>query len=692
MKNRNLLRILSAAILLGQAIPLAAAPLEARKSSQSAISYQEVGDLYLASFGIVESTASQADSTPSDKKKINLEIPELSDYQKRTKIFDIMARSQSTQSTNSISNEALRLLIKELDVYFGSGQDSSKSLMNQINHTSTTFGDVALAQLLSCPVKTDSLKKRQQFIQALVNDPELFTAIETTLAKIKKAESGFLSFWTPTDNVTKEFLDKLYWSYFPNTLNKSSAALETRVRMGNMGTAVQSGAGVPLGVGAALAVNLTAQYYAAKMGGYRGGFTEFAKLMAQQMKQMGLEMYDQGKVLYANPDTRNLVYIGGAAVTAYVGYLVGMQIYLAKVALSHARETRDTINYLQTRLIDVATVVEGSKHLRNILRQDPVLKNGLIANGIDSLFSYNSSNESFNQLLELLQTKTFKGNASFFSLSGRVLTANKLMEETKDNFSSMLAAIGEVDACLSMAKLYKKMQNERVNYCFVNFVETETPYISLKDFWNPFVDQRSVITNSLELGNGTNASKIILTGSNTGGKSTILKAIMMSLLMGHTFGIAPATSMNVSPFTFLGSYLRVNDDTALGESKFKAEVMRAKMLCDTLSSLENDQFGFTVIDELFTGTGSEKAAIAAAKVAEKIGSLDNNLFILATHFPTLTQLEQAHPTIFKNYKVDVYKDEAGNLVRPFKLETGISDSNVANEILQEQMTDIDFEI
>lgn len=690
MKNRNLLRILSAAILIGQAIPLAATTLEARKPNQSAISYQEVGDLYLASFGIVESAAPQADSTPEDKKKINLEIPELSDYQKRTKIFDIMARTQSSQAPDSISNEALRLLIKELDVYFGSGQDSTKSLMNQINNTITTVGDVALAQLLSCPVKTDSLKKRQQFIQALINDPELFNSIETTLAKIKKAESGFLSYWAPTDTFTEDFFKKLYWSYFPNTLNKSPVALETHVRMGNMGTVFQSSQ-MPISIGVAVAGNCVGAYYDAKSQGYTGGFLPFASNRMKEMKAGVSVAYNAVKELYANEETRKFVYIFGGVAAAYTTFFVGYQAYLAKVALGQAKETRDAINHLQTRLIDVATVVEGSKHLRNILRQDPILKNGLVTNGIDSLFSYNSSNESFNQLLELLQTNTFKGNASFFSLSGRVLTANKLMQETKDNFSSMLAAIGEVDACLSMAKLYKKMQNERVKYCFVNFVETATPYICLQEFWNPFVDQRTVVTNSLELGNGTNASKIILTGSNTGGKSTILKAIMMNLLMGHTFGIAPATSMTVSPFAFLGSYLRVNDDTALGESKFKAEVMRAKMLCDTLGSLEKNQFGFVVIDELFTGTG-EKAATAATKVAEKIGSLDNNLFILATHFSSLTQLEEAHPNVFKNYKTDVYKDEAGNLVRPFKLETGISDSNVANEILQEQMTDIDFEI
>ena len=69
---------------------------------------------------------------------------------------------------------------------------------------------------------------------------------------------------------------------------------------------------------------------------------------------------------------------------------------------------------------------------------------------------------------------------------------------------------------------------------------------------------------------------------------------------------------------FLGSYLRVNDDTAADQSKFKAEVLRAKMLCQTMESLLPNQFGFVVIDELFTGTSSNNAAKLLLKVAQKL--------------------------------------------------------------------------
>jgi len=36
---------------------------------------------------------------------------------------------------------------------------------------------------------------------------------------------------------------------------------------------------------------------------------------------------------------------------------------------------------------------------------------------------------------------------------------------------------------------------------------------------------------------------------------------------------------------------------------------------------------------------------------------------------------------YTNFKIDIYKDEQGNLIRPFKIERGISVNNVADDIL-----------
>lgn len=727
------LRFLLAAFIVGTVMPTVALAAQSQNKKSDQITYQEIGDSYINSFGVIEAQP-KADASHAtdkkDKKKLDLSIPVLSEHEKRQHIFGLQARNEKQEAGDSLTNEALRVTLNDLDVYYGSGRDQQKTLMNELG-CATFFGEAELAYLLAHPsADIQILQKRQALVKELVENEQLFNSLSAILENAKKAESGFFSYWQTTDPVSEQLFKDLYFARagFKN-LNDNAYALETLTRLGNLGTAWKIGGDIVMIVlfnyimskAAAAAVRNFAEHDAQgrpvdTLGNpivikdsFKDALTmswemaksfldprEYVKALknvepglielARQHEEIGRPL-DPAILSGAKKVAYGTIGLKAIATSAFLAY----KAYVVKGVVAEATQTKDAINYLQTRLISVANIVDACKQVRNIVQNNSTLANGLLHfNDLQDLF--NGSATNFAKLIALLQTNTFKDNASFFSLSGKVLAAHRLMSDEKENFAPALAALGEIDACLAAAKLYKKMHKERVRYCFADFVATEKPTLHIEDFWNPFVDHSIVVTNSLELGQGADAAKVILTGSNTGGKSTILKAIMMSLLMSHTFGIAPAKSMKLSPFAFMGSYLRVNDDTALGESKFKAEVMRAKMLVDTMNALPKDQFGFVIIDELFTGTGSEKAANAAYKVADKLAGLENNLYILATHFPLLTELEKDNAGLIKNMKVDIFKDDAGNLIRPFKLEPGVSTSNVANDILNEQITDINFDI
>lgn len=729
MHKRLSLRLMTAFFVIGTLCPtISAATQSEQKNTQ--ITYQEVGDSYLNSFGVVEAQPKPSTNSQTGKKgknKLDFTFPVLSEHEKRQRIFEIQARNEKQEASNSLINEALRVTLKDLDVYYGSGRDPKKTVMNEFE-CKTVFGEAELAYLFAHPfLDIKTLKNRQALIKKLVEDEMLFNELSAIMKRVKKAEAGFFSYWQTNDPVSEKIFKGLYFSRLGlSKFNENPYALETLTRLDNFWTAAKIGGdfvlltllnyviakninkflevdqngrpidalGEPVEIKDSFkdAIISTSKWYASCLDprAYVNEFRDIdskLKKIARLQEKKGMPKTPEELAVMKKGAIGGLIFkdVVFAAIFAY-------KVSLVKGAIENAAQTKNAINYLQTRLIDVASIVDACKQLKDVIKPYTDLINGLLHfDDLEKLFN-DSQTSDFAKLIELLQTSTFKDRASFFSLSGRVLAANRLMIEEKEQFAPALAALGEIDACLAAAKLYKKMRNERVGYCFVDFVETAKPMLNIKDFWNPFVDYKVAVSNSLELGEGADAAKVILTGSNTGGKSTILKAIMMSLLMSHIFGIAPARNMTVSPFAFIGSYLRVNDDTALGESKFKAEVMRAKMLCDTMNALGKDQFGFIVIDELFTGTGSEKAANAAYKVAEKLAGLENNLYILATHFPLLTELEKNNAAVIKNMKVDVLKDDAGNLIRPFKLEPGISTSNVANDILNEQITDINFDI
>ena len=190
----------------------------------------------------------------------------------------------------------------------------------------------------------------------------------------------------------------------------------------------------------------------------------------------------------------------------------------------------------------------------------------------------------------------------------------------------------------------------------VNFVENSaTPVIDAHNFWNPFINPDTVVVNNATF--NTSCPNSILTGPNTGGKSTVIKGIMINVLMAQTFGIAPSQSLTMTPFSKLNCFMNISDDIATGASLFKSEVMRAKKLLDMVQGLKENEFSFVIIDEVFTGTSPQEGEVAALRFAEKLGSYTNNTSIIATHYPKMANLQEKTNGVFHNHHVEILRND-----------------------------------
>ncbi|HEX4068459.1 MAG TPA: hypothetical protein VHX42_00005, partial [Candidatus Babeliales bacterium] len=236
---------------------------------------------------------------------------------------------------------------------------------------------------------------------------------------------------------------------------------------------------------------------------------------------------------------------------------------------------------------------------------------------------------------------------------------------------------------VALANLYNSREDKAVRYCMVNFVENSaTPIINAHNFWNPFINPDTVITNNITF--DSSCPNSILTGPNTGGKSTVIKAIMLNVLMAQTFGIAPSENLTITPFTKLNCFMNIADDIATGASLFKSEVMRAKKLLELVQSLKRDEFSFVIIDEIFTGTSPQEGETAAIRFAKHMGTYANNISIIATHYPKMVDLETETNGTFHNHHLEILRNEDGSLNRTFKLKNGPTFFNVAFDILEEE--------
>lgn len=665
--------------------------------------------------GAQQSQEAQQELLPEDSQDPDFTLPAFSYEQKVLQIHDILqtlpvdhftASGQTKEQT-----DALVTLMRDLEVHCGEGHHPEVNIASLVDRTCSASGATVLRKMLSSPIAYADNKKfanRQDLIKQLVDDPALFDAVDSLCASWAGNEDRMLSNWQKLDDVGN---DTLNHCYFSNSMlkgcNDNPYVMELLTRAGNFGTSFQM-AGDLL---------LYWAYFAFRKKIETQGQMPYTQALQETLYGAGdLAKYINPFVYYkaakgflrnvdqelaldptVSPEKAELIYktakVGCVALPIAASVCVGLKAYTCKKAYDHAKQVKDAINFIQDRLIGMGSVIRSVSTLEDLSNEHQILANGLLSwQHADDLL-HNESADNFTYLVDLLKKNTFEGDASFFSLSGRVLAAHKLMDEQKDRFAGAIELMGELDACLSVAKLYKQFEQRRVGYCFADLYQAHRPHMKLEGFWNPFVDYKSVVTNAIELGGQNKEQYVVLTGSNTGGKSTVgLKGSLISLYLAHTLGIAPADACTASQFTDFCSYLHVLDDVASGESSFQAEVNRANALIKTVKQLPKDQYAFIVIDELFKGTSPEKGAPGAYKVIKHLAQYDNVIFIIATHFKQLTELEQETQGRCVNMKIDIYEDEQGNLVRPHKLEYGISDRNIADTIMQSNLDDISFDL
>ena len=696
------------------------------KNQNHAITYKEIGDQLISSLGIVETDKMSQEEEEKfqffQKLPASLtEIRELTEGEKLKLLFELLEKKGSTSKIaemSAASHEGMRILTKELELFFRNDvQHTGKHLFSHINNTNTVFGQAQLSRMLTQPIDDVSvLRARQNFIQELVQNKELFNAVETALTPLTKKESDLLSFWKDLDTASQEAIKFLQIPYIKR-LNTNTTALIA------WNLAKKTLLALPialLGCQTFLSANFLMKIKQFKNA--ENPDIKTKKNLCIDLSKAGMRMMNMIRLGTLSSENKKILGeqksafenpLSGTAATeaAYNTNLSSFQdgktekamlmacgingtmagINIGTLALAIKRE-HQILRYLQTRLRGAAELLQASRRLQNIVCTTPCVANGLFMKhlGMEQLEEKMATNKYLAKLVGQLETKTFAGNYSFFSMSSRIIAAFELMKKCKNEFAGLMQYIGELDACLSIAKLYKKLQsNDNASYCFVEYLEQDTPYVCLEDFWNPMIDPNKVVTNSIELNGGNGARNMLLTGSNTGGKSTVLKAVAINVLFSR-LGIAPARRAVMTPFTYLATSLNISDNTGQGISLFNAEVLRAKNIAESIKGLNPGQHAFVAIDELFVGTASDKGSKAAYKFADHISTFDNAICTLATHFKTVTELEEKTNGLYKNYKIDVFKNEDGTLNRPFKLKEGISESNVANEILQENIGEIDF--
>lgn len=246
----------------------------------------------------------------------------------------------------------------------------------------------------------------------------------------------------------------------------------------------------------------------------------------------------------------------------------------------------------------------------------------------------------------------------------KILTG--LTNLVKDELKSLTLSektLAEIDFHFAKARYAVKLQAVEPEILTHKIIEFE-------NMKHPLLNVENIVTNNFEI--GKDYKSVVITGSNTGGKTVTIKTIGLFILMAKSGMFLPCTHAKVYPFEKV--FADIGDDQSIQQnlSTFSSHMTN---IIEILQQ-SNDKT-FVILDEICAGTDPVEGAVLAQVILEKLAQKEVTSTI-TTHYGELKTLEYTNP-YFKNASVEFNTE---TLKPTYKLLIGIPGLSNAISIAQ----------
>jgi DNA mismatch repair ATPase MutS len=236
-----------------------------------------------------------------------------------------------------------------------------------------------------------------------------------------------------------------------------------------------------------------------------------------------------------------------------------------------------------------------------------------------------------------------------------------------------LEALGEIEALAALASL----AHDHPDWCFP--VPVEEPRLTARALAHPLLAPGAAVTNDVEVGPA--GTFLLVTGSNMSGKSTLLRALAMNVVLGSAGAPVCAAEMRLPPVS-LQTSIRVQDSLEEGVSLFMAELLALARVV-AAARTPSERRVLYLLDEILQGTNSGDRRLAARTVllhllaAGAIGAVTTHDLALAA----APQLETHAVTV--HFTETVIADGGSpRLVFDYRLRPGLATTRNALVLLE----------
>ncbi|MBA3722556.1 MAG: hypothetical protein H0W88_09170 [Parachlamydiaceae bacterium] len=559
----------------------------------------------------------------------------------------------------------------------------------------TKIGEIGFRQRLANPTSDlEVLKKRQQLVTLLSDSKAggIRRKINKELNILAENELHLLSFWQVKDQLLVGRADRFFFRYVESLdkwLNKTKFAVTMHGGLEKVNTRLRT----LIKTVAVVAMPLIALN---AMGAFNK-YPEFSE---------NLDTVGQRFTATAGPIFFIASFLQNKTIKA-ISNLWGWCVAASTVAKDWGWQKAEAeyCELIHEKTLAISKYYKSMKTIHKILSNKD---NTGLADNLEQYKKFDDfiKNPKLKTLFGALNSRSFDCDTpTEYNQMGNIMVAWMELQDAgiRTEFEKGLHAIAEIDTVLTTVSLVTTSKDKpKAKFCVANFVPGDEPMIHLENYWHPMVKEEKLVTNSIKLGKDGDARNIIVTGSNTGGKSTALRSISTSVVMAQSLGIAPAESMTLTAFDKVKSSMTTKDDVQKGDSLFQGQVKFVDKSIKELRELDKTkQKSLFIVDEMFNGT-SEKSGKPHAKGSARImGKFRNNITIFATHFSNVPTLEKQTNGMYKNYCVGT---DASN-TPDYKLKPGIGTLDPAkgvkeklnldkevSDAIDEETTELEFEM
>jgi DNA mismatch repair protein MutS len=618
-------KVVATSVVLCFAINLGVSAIEV----QSKV-YERIATQHLPAFATRETLETQ---NQIKEKKINVEahrqgkhfdiqIPQLGDIEKLRLLYKLFSSTESIQELSD-QEKYTEDFFGSINMFCGKKETPTDYLFKHLDHTQTSAGKIQLQKMLmqsSCD--TTLLAQRQSIIKALVDNAEIFDALDEHMKQLAEAESSILWFFKESDPLAEQLMDSAYFKNgFFKRFNQNATMLEAdKLRMQLI---------VPT-IALALPVIIP--------------FAAHSLSRVVKSKEISPKKFirDINNVL-AGSDIDDKILLGLGLGVSLISGIVGLYLTLPK-----AIKSQKVYNIIQEKMMGPASYINAAKTIGNLLAEEETLSE------LAPVLHNTAAPQQVHKLLTMLEKPTFTSDPTFFSHQGRALAAFKIMQAVKDNLIASIKAVGQLDAYLSLAKLYKAHENNpQAPFCFAEFVSEDKPRIAVDNFWMLGAINTPGL-HSIKLDDKNQGA--LITCPHNSEDSMVIQSLALTLHCAQSLGIAPARSLTLTPFTTLLPVMTpaISDGT---QTACEVAIDRSLKLLHTMQQLRTSQslkkhdLGIILLNEPFAGADYKTALAGTYALTKSLVETTESLCVCSSSMPELSLLEEKTNGLIQNYHV-----------------------------------------